>query len=144
MWRICERSKKRKETANKILNKLTQRGDNCVILYNTKKNYGHWCCLINHGNRFEFFDSYGIKPDYELGQIDEEVREELGENEPYLSKLLKLSGKPIEYNAIRLQKYKNGVNTCGKHCVVRIMAKKIPIDEYGKILKKRDPRPGCR
>ena len=38
----------------------------CILLYETKENFGHWTCLIDRGQSFEFFDSYGFAPDAEL------------------------------------------------------------------------------
>jgi len=105
---------------------------NFVLLYLTKENYGHWVCVIDHGKSIEFFDSYGIKPDLEFKQI--ENRKELDEPFNYLSFLLLMSNKKIEYNSRELQEYSANISTCGRHCVMRILMKDIPIDEYGKIL----------
>src|SRR5277367_309500 len=38
----------------------------CVILYNTAENSGHWCCILTHKNKIEFFDPYGILIDDEI------------------------------------------------------------------------------
>lgn len=109
---------------------------NFVLLYLTAEDFGHWCCVIDHPNRgsIEFFDSYGIVPDLEFKEIKN--RKELGEGLNYLSYLLLKSKKKIEYNSKQLQEYKNGIATCGRHCIVRIWAKNIPIDLYSDILLK--------
>lgn len=105
---------------------------NFVLLYLTKENYGHWVCVIDHGDSIEFFDSYGIKPDLEFKQIDN--RAALDEPFNYLSFLLLNSNKKIEYNSKQLQEYSKDVSTCGRHCVMRILCKEIPVDKYAKII----------
>lgn len=109
--------------------------DNCVILYLTKKDYGHWCCFYKTNGMIEFFDSYGIEPDMELKEIDKNFRNNNGQKIPYLTELLLKSKKQISFNNHKLQKMSSNIATCGRHCIVRICNKDIPIDEYAKILK---------
>jgi len=109
--------------------------DNCVILYMTKKNYGHWCCFYRVNGMIEFFDSYGIEPDMELKEINKNFRNKNGQKIPYLTELLLKSDKEISYNNYKLQKLSPSIATCGRHCVVRIANKDIPIDDYANILK---------
>lgn len=111
-----------------------------VLLYQTKQNYGHWCCVFKRNNdTIEFFDPYGLFPDDELEFVPNNMRNVLGEDYPHLTWLLYNSGyKKIDYNSKQLQKFKEDVNTCGRHCVVRIMMRNLSIDEYIKFLGK-DP-----
>lgn len=109
----------------------------CVILYMTKKNYGHWCCLTQHKDRISFFDPYGGQnlPDEELKNIPEHFRRESGQDFPHLSYLLYNSGYPIEYNNYKFQKHKQDTNTCGRHCINRIRNRHLNIDQYYEMMK---------
>jgi hypothetical protein len=40
------------------INELLHPYGSCVILYMTKRNYGHWTCLVDHNDRIEFYDPY--------------------------------------------------------------------------------------
>lgn len=87
--------------------------DHTVILYLTKKNYGHWCCIFKckvttlnetvdhdksewpivksetHEEVINFFDSYGGQPDCELNwDIPEYIRTYASEDYPHLTWLL--------------------------------------------------------
>lgn len=106
----------------------------CIILYETKKNYGHWVCLIERGNNnIEFFDSYGKMIDHQLKFIPEHFRVESKQKYTLLTYLLLKSGKKIEYNNYKLQSTKNDINTCGRWCAIRIKLKHINIDDFANI-----------
>lgn len=111
-----------------------------ILLYMTHERFGHWCCLIKHNDRIEFFDSYGIIIDDQLKKIDEIFRIKSGQNYPHLLKLLYNSGYKIEYNHIPLQKkYKSKIETvatCGRHCICRIWFKDLKLKDYIKFIKK--------
>ena len=102
-----------------------------VLLYLTNKNYGHWVCIIKQPNNIiEFFDSYGYKPDHQLKFVNEQTRKHLKQTVPHLSYLLYNSPYKVVYNDVKLQKKKKDINTCGKHCALRIVLKHINIDDY--------------
>lgn len=103
-----------------------------ILLYLTKANYGHWCAVIKHNDKIEFFDPYGGKsmPDEELKQIPEHFRQRSNQDYPHLSALLYDSGYPIEYNNFKFQKHLNGTNTCGRHCAVRCSTKNLSLNDY--------------
>lgn len=126
----------------KNIDELLYPYDKVIILYLTSENYGHWVALfkINHNN-IEFFDSYSMKPDEELKLIGEHVRNVNNQTTPHLSHLLYDSNYNIHYNDVRLQKMKNDVNTCGRHCIVRLACDKMFIDDYVKLITsfKYDP-----
>lgn len=110
-----------------------------VILYETSEGYGHWVCLYSENGKITFFDSYGLKPDEELKFIPKYFRKENDTDYPLLTYLLYQSGYKVEYNQHRLQKSLRDVNTCGRHCIVRLKYKEIPIDTYAKILRSFKP-----
>jgi len=105
-----------------------------VIIYLTKKNYGHWVCLLNHKDNIEFFDSYGKEPDTQLKNIDKKFKIESGQDKKYLTKLLMNANKKIIYNTEPLQKNlkNNIVATCGRHVGCRIHFKDINLNDYVK------------
>jgi len=114
------------------INQLLEPFKNFILLYLTKPNYGHWVCVLKHPDRIEFFDPYGGNniPDNELDMIDHNVKKITNQDYPYLSKLLYDSGYPIEYNNYQFQEHANDINTCGRHCIVRVLFKHLLLDEY--------------
>jgi hypothetical protein len=108
----------------------------CMLLYPVSSEYsGHWVCLIKHKDRLEFFDPYGKAPDTELKWIGKAKRREFNVEEPTLTRLLKESGEKVSYNSHDFQEDEQSVNTCGRHCVVRLMFKDMSLDEYRKMIK---------
>lgn len=110
----------------------------CVLLYETKENFGHWVVLIDRGSgMLEFYDSYGLKPDEEL-QIDNQyhLRIHGGVLTPHLTALIKSGGWSVKYNNKQLQKQLSDVNTCGRYCVMRILYKDISIQKFNDLLTK--------
>ena len=114
----------------------------CVILYETRKNYGHWICVLKHNDKhIEVFDSYGTFPDDELKYIPENYRKESGQNHSLLTYLLLTSGCKIEYNHDKLQKFKKDINTCGRWVAFRLKCRKLPLKKFVKIFKNKKVEP---
>lgn len=107
-----------------------------IILVETKKNYGHWVCLLKNGKTLEYFDPYGLKVDDALKFIPAHFRMENNEKFPHLSYLLLNSKYELVYNHYKLQKFMKDVNTCGRHVAMRIILRNVPIDEYIALLTK--------
>ena len=111
-------------------------GTECVlILYETIKNSGHWCCILNSEDKIDFFDSYGLVPDNELLFVNIKFREENDMLIPHLSKLFLKTEKCIEYNDKRLQKMAEGINTCGYWCGMRMRYRHFSCEEFIKMFK---------
>lgn len=104
----------------------------CIILYLTKENYGHWCCIFKQNeNTIQFFDSYGEMVDCALDyKMDPYFKKSSGMDLPLLTGLLyKAYDKyEIRFNHFKFQEDKKDVNTCGRFCVVRIWLRDL--DEY--------------
>lgn len=108
---------------------LPNEKDYRIILTETKKNEGHWCCILKYkdietGKHYiEWFDSYSGKPDSELAFIPTPIKKMLGQDKNHLSRILKTVKKPYDilYNGTKYQKLMDGINTCGKWCICRIM-----------------------
>lgn len=118
------------------INQILEPYKNFIMLYMSKPNYGHWCCVLKHPDRIEFFDPYGGKntPDEELNMINDEVKGITNQDYPYLSQLLYNSGYPIEYNDHQFQEHGQGINTCGRHCIVRVLFKDLLLDDYYELM----------
>lgn len=105
-----------------------------VILFENKKNFGHWCCLFFHNNNtLEFFDSYGLMPDDELKFTSNVFRKNNNMLLPHLTYLLLKSPYNIEYNNYKFQSYNNNTNTCGRWVIVRLLYNDININDFYKI-----------
>ncbi len=120
-----------------------------IVLYETRKDYGHWTCIFkHHDDLIEHFDSYGVRPDDELKFIDENFRQENNEKRPHLSFLLskwlsKSKNRKVIYNAYNLQKMKSGTNTCGRFVAMRLLLRDIPLQQFisflnNELSKKKD------
>jgi hypothetical protein len=109
----------------------------CILLFLTSSpTEGHWCCLLNKKKGIEFFDPYGEPPGEILDEIPKERLAALDQNQPYLARLLRASGRPVYYNTHAFQKDKQNVNTCGRHCVVRCLYAPKSLEEYAKVIEK--------
>lgn len=86
-------------------------------------NVGHWICVLDHGDHMEHFDSYGLSMDQELAITHEK---------PFLSDLLKQESKVVQ-STHRLQVKREGINTCGRWCVLRTRLKKLDLDNFIKL-----------
>ena len=103
----------------------------CILLFEAKKNYGHWCCLFKQKpNLLEFFNPYGGYPDDSLKYIGTDFRIKSNQDYPYLSKLMIDSPYNLSYNEYAFQKHKPDIKTCGRHCSLRIICRDMPINEY--------------
>ena len=110
-----------------------------VILYETRKNFGHWVCLFWIGeNTLEFFDPYGLKMDEEL-KIEPQfnMRENNGVLSPHLTVLIDLcSDCKVVSNTTQLQKYLEHVNTCGRWVSMRIRFRDVGLKRFIELMTK--------
>lgn len=105
--------------------------DACVILYMTRKNYGHWTCVFKRGNLIEHFDSYGLMVDDELNfDMDPYFRKISNQDYPHLSFLLYNSNYDLSFNEHQFQKKLKNIQTCGRHVIVRLWFRHLPLEEY--------------
>lgn len=95
--------------------------DFIILIIEEKLNSGHWTCLLRYDNTVEMFDSYGGTIDNELQYISHNQRSLLGESSHLLTKLLNQSYYDIVFPKYRFQKLQNGVNTCGRHVLCRLI-----------------------
>jgi hypothetical protein len=108
---------------------LPDERDYRIILTESKRNEGHWCCIMKYtdsktGKKYiEWFDSYSGKPDSELKFIPDVIKKMLGQDKNHLTRLLKTVKEPyhILYNSTKYQTLKDGINTCGRWCILRLI-----------------------
>lgn len=106
------------------------------ILIEDSPNKGHWVCIDKLKNQINFFDSYGGAPDSQLKWTPMEERQELGQAEKKLTQLLKGSGYKVNYNPVKYQEKGSDIQTCGRHCCMRIkqMLEGKDLDDYLKFM----------
>ena len=102
------------------------------MLIEDSPNKGHWVSLDKLKNQINFFDSYGGAPDSQLKWISMDKREQLGQEEKKLTQLLKSSGYKVNYNPVKYQEKGDDIQTCGRHCCMRIkqMMDGKDLDDY--------------
>ena len=102
-----------------------------IILIENEYNSGHWTLLLRYNNTIEWFNSYGTFPSAELDFISQQQKEILNQDIKHLNILLTqaLPKFRIIYKKRKLQQLENGVNTCGKWIILRIiMMEKFNMD----------------
>jgi hypothetical protein len=90
--------------------------------------------MLSKKDGIEFFDPYGEPPEYALKTVPEEEREAFGEGQPYLTQLLKASGRKVIYNTHPFQKDRSDINTCGRHSVVRCLYAPDTLTKYKAVM----------
>lgn len=107
----------------------------CIMLYLThSESSGHWICMLNKGREIEYFDSYGEPPEEPLEDVPATRLQQMDESYPYLTKLLRGSGKRVSYNHHAFQQTKGNINTCGRHAVVRCLYAPYSLAKYKKVM----------
>lgn len=86
---------------------------------------GHFICLLDKIEHVEHFDPYGFSVDQELAITHEE---------DWLGKLLRSSNDKIVMSKRRFQQLREGVNTCGRWCVVRIRNYNKSLPEFSSFI----------
>lgn len=125
------------------LDKLLGSSGACILLYESRPSYGHWCCVFKlNNNDIEFFNSYGDIKEYEgypdemIDYIPEPFRIASNQNHKYLSKLMIESKYSLSYNQYKFQSMGKGIRTCGRHVACRLNMRNYSLDNYHKTIKK--------
>ena len=109
----------------------------CIFLYLTEnESTGHWCCMWKVApDCIYYFDPYGEHPDEPLTWLSPQKNIQNGQDEPYLTKLLRQSGYKVFCNNVKYQKERSDVATCGRHCVARLVLKDCNSKRYNQIIR---------
>lgn len=105
-----------------------------ILLYELKDKRGHWVAVFKHGRRVSVFDPLGIAIEKEKKFINPIYLAKSGQDEHYLGKLLLACPYTIEWNDFALRRNAPGVNTCGRHCCVRLCYKEMDADTYAAMM----------
>lgn len=111
----------------------------CIILFEAKPRYGHWCCIFKvNDHLLEFFNPYGgfIEgyPDSSLEYIPLDFRLKTHQYYPYLSMLMYNSPYELSYNEYPFQKHNRNIKSCGRHCAIRLVFRNLSLEEYKNML----------
>lgn len=107
-----------------------------MILYETKKNNGHWVTIFRRNKKLiEIFDSYGFHmPNDELELISDDFRISDDMKYDYLADLI-LNNKKynIEWNDYNFQSTNSKVATCGYWCICRYLLRELSLNQFKKL-----------
>lgn len=110
-----------------------------IILYLTRKNYGHWTTLFKlNDNTLEMFNSYGTYIDDDLDYIPENFRISSGQSYPLLGWLMYYSPYKLTYNEHKFQKRGRNINTCGRWVALRLLYRHLSLKEFHNLFKGKD------
>ena len=124
------------------INELFDSRGRAIIFYpQQSENVGHWTCMIKDGRQIEFFDPYGEPPDAQKDGLSKNQLEKMRMDHPDLTRLLEESGCHVIFNKVQLQKLANDVQTCGRHCVCRLLYYRLPIGKYRQMIQKSGMTP---
>jgi hypothetical protein len=127
------------ENVRDIEEVFDEEGRALMLFLTESESSGHWIALLKKGKIIEFFDPYGIGPDEQRKWLTEDKLEELGQDTPLLTNLLrkaKAEGYKIIINRHRFQKDKDDINTCGRHALTRLIFKKLSLPQYKAMIDK--------
>ena len=101
---------------------------------------GHWLAMVRRGNAVEMFDPYGARGGSDPWFLDHTFvppasLRELQESTPVMDAWIRQHGCMPVSNPYRFQVMKRGINTCGRHCAVRIMNSQFDIHDYNAYIR---------
>lgn len=115
----------------------------CFLLFPTVhgSNDGHWLALIYNDktNVLEHYDPYGLDVNQEMTySTSRHVQANI------LGKLYakaQQKGIKIIFNTVKYQKLTNGVNTCGRHCAIRLRFHYLTPTQYENLMMQQSTSP---
>ena len=111
-------------------------GSYFILLYLDSVDSGHWTCLKRFKDGISVCCSYGTPIDGQLDWYSREIRQNMGEETPYLTNLVKMTNLNVFYNDIRYQTNRNyNIVTCGRWCLSFILNDKT-LKQYYKMMQK--------
>jgi len=124
----------------KIEDLLPKDKDFQIVLIEDSYNSGHWVCVMRYGKTIEYFNSYKEKWDTDWKFIPRMMRLILGQGSNEMTRLMndaKERGWNVIHNTHKFQELNPKIQTCGRHCVMRIemMRMGYNLDDYVKKMK---------
>ena len=93
---------------------------------------GHFILMLNHGDHYEHFDSYGLDVDEELALTHEKR---------YLTTLIGSSNKAVENAHAKLQEVREDVQTCGRWVVLRCKLSSMRLQQFNDFISSQHQPP---
>lgn len=107
----------------------------CILLFEAKPKYGHWCCLFKRNEKMiEFFNPYGGYPDDSLKFIPMRFRLVSNQFYPHLSWLMINSPYELSYNEYKFQKHGSDIKTCGRWCAIRLIFRYFSLNDFHELI----------
>ncbi len=101
-----------------------------ILVDNPNGTIGHFVCIYKKNNTIHFFDPYG----YPLSKILNIMN--IKDNS--LLNLINKSNYNLKYNKFQYESEKDKIESCGLHCICRLMLYKFNDNEYNNYLKFKD------
>jgi len=115
------------------IEQVFKNSDKVIILYLLQsRNAGHWVSVFKNEQGYNFFDSYGHVPDYEVDNLTVSQRQDFNEKRDILTKLF--YNNNVYYNNHKFQQ--KGTMTCGCFVSHRLNNYLLTDDEYCDELEK--------
>jgi len=117
------------------LQDLFKTSDNLVIHIPVQsQSAGHWTCsfMSEDMKTFNYWCPYAFTP-YENITKSPYLMHSEDKNDftlVYLIKQFLREGGKVSVNKYKIQQLKNGINTCGRHCIARLLHKQLNNKQY--------------
>lgn len=130
----------------KYLNSLPNKG--IIILFRADVNFGHWVTVflrnydnkVIDNNNLYVFDSLGLcAPDKwadMMGGSKKKMRELGQEKTALITACLNAGFQNVYWNEYELQSPRPEIQTCGRHCVMRLLRRDLNVQDYFKQIRK--------
>ena len=119
----------------KTLDQILEPYGACILLYESKPKFGHWCCIFKvNDNLVEYFNPYGGPPDNSLEHISINFRLISNQYHPHLSYLMYNSNYQLSYNEYNFQKYGRDIKTCGRWVCIRLLFRDYSLHYFHKLI----------
>ncbi len=116
------------------IDELFGKNQGLIILIDKGQSVGHFVCLLKKQKNIEFFGPYS----FTLSKI----LKILNINDYSLIKLFNKSNYRIYYNKYKYEDINNPkIETCGRHCIIRLIKFSLNNNEYYKWLKYKNLKP---
>lgn len=136
-----------KDLDEKSLDQITDKNGRGMILFVTEETpttiTGHWLCVFKQPQGIMMFDPYGgVKGDpwyKDSTFVEKEDLVELDQTRPELETIIRKAGFRPLFNIHELQKDRRDINTCGRHCAVRLWNDHMSNNDYVHMLWQHGP-----
>lgn len=119
-----------------------------IMLIEYKENSGHWVLIMKYvlkGKKvLEYFNPFGLYPSKADFVDDAVLNKKLDQEQLFLNQLFHKEESEEDfddliYNKVKFQSRADDVNTCGRHCLMRLICMKdfnMDLADYIKFMKK--------